>query len=353
MNGSIGRKFFATPIALSLALCAASLAQAQRAESPDFAVGDPAPPLELKEWVHGKGIGDFEAGKVYAVHFFSSREADAAKQLARVSEFATANPELTVISVAVNEPDGEKLKAAVSALGDALRHDVAIDDAENGAALAWLAVSRTRMPVTFVIDRDRCVAGFGDLVQARETLQRIDKMPRRADGDDIEREREKDKVKVELERTSHRLAMMGDNVAAAKSVDKLLAKYPRQAAFLLGNKFEYLVAAEQYDEAYQVADECAKYDDAPSLNEVAWIIVDNPGVAQRDFERAMRFATRAVERTQRTNGANLDTLARVYFEIGEIDRAIELQKEALSVAKPPERAELEAAMARYLAALPK
>ena len=88
-------------------------------------------------------------------------------------------------------------------------------------------------------------------------------------------------------------------------------------------------------------------DSAQALNEIAWIIVDAPGLEKRDLALCEKLATRAVELTDRKDGAILDTLARVHFEKGNIDKAIELQTEAVAKAQPEMKAEIEKTLAQY------
>jgi hypothetical protein len=66
------------------------------------------------------------------------------------------------------------------------------------------------------------------------------------------------------------------------------------------------------------------------MNALAWMIVDpEGGVKEPNLDLAMKAAEAAVANSKATEGAMLDTLARVVFCKGDVDRAIELQKHAL------------------------
>ena len=86
-----------------------------------------------------------------------------------------------------------------------------------------------------------------------------------------------------------------------------------------------------------------------------WICVDQSAsldfgtaaMEKRDLALCEKLATRAVELTDRKDGAILDTLARVHFEKGNIDKAIELQTEAVAKAQPEMKAEIEKTLAQY------
>ena len=61
----------------------------------------------------------------------------------------------------------------------------------------------------------------------------------------------------------------------------------------------------------------------------------------------MRLAVRATELSERKDGAILDTLARAHYEKGDLPKAIEVQKEAVAVAPPTMKAQLEEVLKRY------
>ena len=72
-----------------------------------------------------------------------------------------------------------------------------------------------------------------------------------------------------------------------------------------------------------------KRDDARTLNQIAWWIVDTQGLARRDLDLALGAAERAVELTKGEDAAILDTLARVHHDRGDLARAIEIQRQAV------------------------
>jgi tetratricopeptide (TPR) repeat protein len=77
---------------------------------------------------------------------------------------------------------------------------------------------------------------------------------------------------------------------------------------------------------------------AGSLNNLAWLYVTSEDPAFYRPREALGLAERAVD--QERNAAFLDTLAAAYAELGQMDKALELQKEAVEAAQPHEREEL-------------
>jgi WD40 repeat protein len=92
--------------------------------------------------------------------------------------------------------------------------------------------------------------------------------------------------------------------------------------------------AEAGDLGERLVDEAISAGKARHLNRIAWAIVDPAAPierADRDLDLALRAATKAVELTDRDRGDMLDTLARVYFWLGDHRQALELQDDAVAV----------------------
>lgn len=79
-------------------------------------------------------------------------------------------------------------------------------------------------------------------------------------------------------------------------------------------------------------------DDSETLNNLAWTLVDEADFGDAQLDLALKAATMAVEKlpadvdsTQR--GATLDTLARVSYCVGLLDKAVELQEKSAELSK--------------------
>jgi tetratricopeptide (TPR) repeat protein len=70
-----------------------------------------------------------------------------------------------------------------------------------------------------------------------------------------------------------------------------------------------------------------------TLNYLAWTILDTPNLQNRDLNLALELAKKAAEISKNEDCTILDTLARAYFEKGDLDKAIEVQ--AMAVEKCP------------------
>jgi eukaryotic-like serine/threonine-protein kinase len=76
--------------------------------------------------------------------------------------------------------------------------------------------------------------------------------------------------------------------------------------------------------------EAAERGDPQTLNQVAWMLATCDESELRDGLAAVRFSEKAVAATDRRNPAYLDTLAAAYAETGRFDKAIPVQKEAIT-----------------------
>lgn len=80
--------------------------------------------------------------------------------------------------------------------------------------------------------------------------------------------------------------------------------------------------------------QAAAQNDAQALNDYAWLLATSEFDEMRNGQQALTLALQAVER--RRSPAYLDTLAAAYAETGKFDRAVETQREALSLAQGTE-----------------
>lgn len=129
-------------------------------------------------------------------------------------------------------------------------------------------------------------------------------------------------------------------------VRPLLEKSPNSLP-VLKQQLQLLVSAARYDEVTGIRERLLDvgWDDSTLLNEIAWNIAI--GEDPRDLSLARRAALRASDMKNHHDGAILDTVARVFYEQGELDKAIEWQRKAAKHA--PEIREVQKTLDKYLA----
>ena len=88
--------------------------------------------------------------------------------------------------------------------------------------------------------------------------------------------------------------------------------------------------------------------DANVLNEFAWKILTEEGIAKRDLKLALRVAKAAYDACEGKEAAIVDTYARALFDTGKVDDAIKFQKKAVELCQDDNlRPELEETLKRY------
>ena len=84
------------------------------------------------------------------------------------------------------------------------------------------------------------------------------------------------------------------------------------------------------------------------LGGIAWTILTDERIKNRDKKLALGLAKRAVDATESKNANVLDTYARALFETGDKDGAIAQQKKAIALAEDEDaKTEMKAALNRY------
>ncbi len=122
----------------------------------------------------------------------------------------------------------------------------------------------------------------------------------------------------------------------------------------------HILAEEKHDgaKACPIAKKLSEQrkDDPELLNDLAWTILDAPKLKNRDLDVALAIAKKAADASKHENAAILDTLARAYFDKGELDKAVEAQTLAVEKSKNDAqmseegKTQLEESLAKYKAA---
>ena len=122
----------------------------------------------------------------------------------------------------------------------------------------------------------------------------------------------------------------GDNAKVLEILDRELEKDPDNRTLLM-QKFELMVGPMNDPNGYEIGWKLLKQnrDNASLLNSIAWYTLDDEAVTERDLEFAMAAAKAANEASGGNDGPILDTLARAYYETGDLTRAIKFQRKAV------------------------
>jgi tetratricopeptide (TPR) repeat protein len=318
-------------------------------------IGDPAPAMNPAEWIAGTPIRAFEPGQVYVVLFWATHSkwsADALATLAQVqrAEAAAGHPvrcaAVSVWEVALAAPENDHA-AVVRKYAEVNGKDwpfaVAYDGDFGEMNQRWMhAADRRWIPSAFVIGKDGKIAWIGHPMDERERLDAVVSQVVAGTWDPAAAA-ERAKRDATL-RESLRIAQRawdgsmrsGDSAEAMKRCEEMLSGNPSLGNTYLERTLEAVCLrdkkpAEAYAWLGRMADG-ALQENAAALNTAAWFILDHEGLETRDLDLAMRLAARASEVSKGRTSHIEDTLARAYYEKGDLDKAIEIQTKAVQLA---------------------
>jgi len=312
-------------------------------------LGDPAPKLDVKEFVKGEPVKVFEPGKFYVVEFWATWCGPCRVTIPHLTELQKKHPEVTFIGVSVWEEDQKGVKPFVEEMGEKMDYRVALDnvpaDAERGEgpmAENWMkAANQDGIPTAFIINKEGKIAWIGHPSSMDEPLEKITKGEWSID-DAIAAEKTQREEQAKFEKVRGKLVAAIETEDPAKilaAIDEVVKEVPSMEKNLAGLRFTALLKSGDEDKAIEVGDSLIDGDfgkNSNALNALAWSIVD-PAAKHKPSPKLVQFAKKAAERADdMEKGENpfiADTLAKVYFDSGDAAKALETQKRAIEHAK--------------------
>lgn len=150
-----------------LLLCGLAInLNAQVDELPSFNIGDPVPQLQVKEWVKGKPVQQFERGMVYVLEYWATWCKPCKAAMPRLSNLARQyKGKVTFIGIDIYENANTpswKIKTFVDSMGSRLDYHVAIQDSNMLADWIYAAKQKDKgIPRTFLVNGDGMLAWIG------------------------------------------------------------------------------------------------------------------------------------------------------------------------------------------------
>lgn len=328
-------------LAALLTLASAALAQ------PRLKVGDPAPRLDIEQWVKGEPVTEFRDGHVYVVEFWATWCPPCKKSIPHLTELQERHKDAaTIIGISAKDANGEsidKVSKYVKTAGDTMAYTVAFDNGSKTNQAYMVAAAQRGIPTAFIVDQRGKIVWIGHpLMGLDEALDGVIK------GDFNPEQAQKGDALAKEIRDLMRAQRRDEAVAR---IDELVNLDPKTYGQYTAIKFQHLLTtAQDRDGAYQYAQTVSTgvaKDNALALAGISWAILTDPEAASRKLDVALSLATRAVELTEKKNASILDTLARAQFENGDAPAAIATQKLAISVATPAEAKSMAEKLAKY------
>ncbi len=262
-----------------------------------------APPLQISQWLKGDAVGAFENESVYVVEFWATWCAPCKKSMPHLSSLQQHySDQVTFIGISDEKLSVLEEFMAGDGPGDKTwdeiaDYTIAIDGKGRATAKAYMKASgQSGIPTAFIVGRTGELEWIGHPMGIDDPLEKI--------------------VNDQWDRNEY--------LAQVEKEHQLEADM-RQAMGLLGKK--------QYEEGLDILKRLvdANWDNAMFLNSIAWIAATEVPADSIDLAWAEKVAIRASELTQDEDSSVLDTVARVYYEQGNVEAAIEWQEKAVAV----------------------
>lgn len=126
-------------------------------------LGDPAPPLQIAEWVKGQPV-DLAAGKgkaVFVVEFWATWCPPCRQSIPHLTEMQRKFKEKNVVFVGVTDEQAPAVKEFVDKMGEKMDYAVAVDKERKTAAAYLEAFGIGGIPHAFIVDREGRIAWQG------------------------------------------------------------------------------------------------------------------------------------------------------------------------------------------------
>ncbi len=311
-------------------------------------VGDQAPPLNGVTWLQGEEITEFQEGQIYVLDFWATWCGPCIQSIPHLNDLQRryADDGVNIVGVAVWPRPGmvptRSFLTRRKDSGKALEYRVAEDSRAGAIVNSYLNPARvTGIPTAMVID------GTGRIVFIDHPMNGLDRVLELLVSGQfsldtyLEEKAARDRALAQSRvlRQEFQEAYEADNVSRQLEITKeLLGLSPELFGSVAGLHYYLLLERNAEPELARrfaermLAEELS--DQAIHLSSFAFQIATSDSIADenRDLEIAGRMASRAVELTKGSDANVLDTLARVQFESGEFEAAVETQRRAVELA---------------------
>ena len=331
-------------------------------------LGDTAPPLKIAEWVKGKPV-DLAAGKgkqVFVVEFWATWCGPCRASIPHLTELQKKFKDKEVVFIGVSDETPAKIKPFVATMGEKMDYTVAADQGGETGAAYMGAFGVNGIPHAFVIDKDGQLAWHGHpMAGLDQVLEQL--LAGKLDlGVLKKRKLAQQKLELYLGRVGSgqddvQTAQLGQELETLdKEVGPLMPGGEKFDAAQLKETVRLQTVFQQYFQAVTGAGDKAKAEklakelaatksrNAFLINELAWTLLTDENIKDRNLPLAMKLAKTAYDASEGKAPHILDTYSRALFDSGKVSEAILQQKKAIALAQDAElRKRLEENLQEY------
>ncbi|MCI0365088.1 MAG: redoxin domain-containing protein [Phycisphaerales bacterium] len=338
-------------------LCAALPCWGQTSTITPLHIGDAAPEIDIAHWLKGDKLARFQPDRVYVLEFWATWCGPCRASIPHLSEVQAQFKDYGVRVIGVSDEELSTVfkfmctahpEDKTKTWNDKSEYTVTTDPDRSVHERYMYGVGASGIPTAFIVGKDGRVEWVGHPQVIDAPLRAVvqGEWDRAAFAKDFEPQAEKKRTelgknlaareRMKPHEEALKSAIKANDVeAATKALDAMIAldRNPNGPAL---RKFKVLLCDfDDAEKAYAYGEEYTKanWDDGRLLNAVAWFVVDDQKVHNRDLDFALKVARRANETTGEEDAAILDTLARVYFEKGDLTNAVKIQRQAVERAQ--------------------
>ena len=324
--------------------------------------GSKAPELQISEWVKNGPVklADGKGEKTYIIEFWATWCPPCRRSIPHLSALQKKYKEKGLVVVGISREDLGTVKKFVATQED-MDYNVGVDT--DGAAYKKYMEGVQGIPHAFVVDKQGIVVWSGHPMEVDNMLDGI------LDGTfDIDAGKKAADLQEQLQsdiqgndmdaalKTAREILMItpdderamqvvqyiyqqkGEIQTAIAFIDQLITTHPAKSKPYTA-KLELLKAV---GDAEGIKTTAAQYieqfnDNASKLNSIAWILLNDIPFSMRPLAEALGAAEKAVklapESDKVLHAAYMDTLARCYYAVGRLDKAVQSQSEAVALVK--------------------
>ena len=328
-------------------------------------VGDPAPSLEVGDWLKGEQIDRLVSGRVYLIDIWAPWCGPCVGGMAHLTDLQRRYRDRGLVVVGLTGPDdyGSTRAAAMKVLaekGAAVGYSIAWDSERKNYG-RWMALEHDQgWPWSFIVDRQGRVAFSGHPEKLDGVLAQVV-----AGAYNLDQAAATYGRRLQAVDAAQRLraARKARNWTAASSLfEQTRSLDPEVAGIQANGLYRALVEAKETARAAafgrRVVSEWSGQGergehaaaDAEVLERLAGLITDTAKpLAPRDLDLALLAARNAVALTANRDAEALATLARALFLHGDRSLAVSTQERALALSAPEDKQERAQDLAKYKA----
>jgi thiol-disulfide isomerase/thioredoxin len=353
---------------LLLMLLSAFSGKTQQPEAVSLNIGDAAPAMNVRKWIKGSPVTQFEKGKIYVVEFWATWCKPCIAGMPHLSELAQKyKNRVIVIGISILERKGitdEKLSSFVDSMSGKMAYTVGAEEGDLMAA-NWLKASGERgIPQAYVVDGQGRIAWIGLPKHLDKVLPQITSGSWNTEEAGTRR-REHQRLTARdnevITRLNPFMGNPGNPTGALAEIEKILAEHPRLKYYpLVGHYTFYALLKTDPVKALEFGEAWLATSEEPKWKTITDAVTYSVEKLKKDLPKGLYELGASSFRAQLEHypwsmyaSETYSWIARLEYLAGNKSKAIEAQRKAIEAARnkvgvsSDKLLELETALQKY------